>query len=83
MLACKPKICFVFRYVNNLKFKKTADHTDTYVIILRKSFSLIGSDFSREIQIYTTFNLEKFAHSLVLDSGYLSRFKLNKSILEL
>ena len=37
MFACKPKICIVFRYVNNLKFKKTADHTDTYVIILRKS----------------------------------------------
>ena len=51
MFACKPKICFVFRYVNNLKFKKTADNTDTYVIIPRKSYSLIGSDFSREIQI--------------------------------
>ena len=51
MFACKPKVCFVFRNVNNLKFKKTADHTDPYVIILRKSFSLIGSYFSREIQI--------------------------------
>ena len=72
MFARKPKICFVFRYVNYLRFKKTADHTDTYVIILRKSFSLIGSDFSGKFKFkiekvyylssyslfYTTFNLE-------------------------
>ena len=55
MFACKLKICFVFRYVNNLKFKKTADHTDTYVIILRKSFSLIGQIFPGKFK----FKIEK------------------------
>jgi len=43
-------ICFVFCHVNNLEFKKQLI-TDSSVIILGKSFSLIGSDFSQEIQI--------------------------------
>ena len=64
---------FCFRHLNNVKLKKQLI-TDTYVnvIILRKSFSLIGSDFPGKFKFkiekvkylssyslfYTTFNLE-------------------------